>query len=342
MFYQVRVSKKEEMMQLFVWKFKGENKLRTFCMTRLVMGNKPSTNISIVAVQQCTKLHDFESRLPEACSTLLNDIYVDNVFITAPDLETLSKRIGDVEEVSQAGGFRFKEWMVTKQASSEDRVVSLQTYEDVEKALGLHWSLVDDELFVRLTLDEFDSKFFERQAFPVTVKPKLTLKLCLHFHMKVFDPLGLVMPTKMIGSFLFRRTLQIVKKAERGRIPWDEVLSDSLLEEWLEYLDMLRSLDSVRFPRSFKPAGVDHTIAPELVTFADGNPDSFGTVAYARWKMMDSSVVVRIIGSKAKLAPLLKKSETVRNELNAATFAVRLKSWITQVLEFLLGGTFRS
>ena len=45
---------------------------------------------------------------------------------------------------------------------------------------------------------------------------------------------------------------------------------------------------------------------------------------------MDSSVVVRIIGSKAKLAPLLKKSETVRNELNAATFAVRLKSWITQ------------
>ena len=91
---------------------------------------------------------------------------------------------------------------------------------------------------------------------------------------------------------------------------------------------MLRSLDSVRFPRSFKPAGVDHTVAPELVTFADGNPDSFGTVA--RWKMVDSSVVVRIIGSKAKLAPLLKKSETVRNELNAATFAVRLKSWITQ------------
>ena len=80
------------------------------------------------------------------------------------------------------------------------RVVALQTYDDVEKTLGLQWSLVDDELFVKLTLDESDSKFFEGQAFPVAVKPKLPLKLCLHFHMKVFDPLGLVMPTKIIVS----------------------------------------------------------------------------------------------------------------------------------------------
>ena len=50
MFYMVRVTREEEMMQLFVWKFKGEDKLRTFCMKRLVMGNKPITNISFVAV----------------------------------------------------------------------------------------------------------------------------------------------------------------------------------------------------------------------------------------------------------------------------------------------------
>ena len=31
MFYMIRVTKEEEMMQLFVWKFKGEDKLRTFC-----------------------------------------------------------------------------------------------------------------------------------------------------------------------------------------------------------------------------------------------------------------------------------------------------------------------
>ena len=71
MFYQVRVDKEDEMMQLFIWKFKGEEKLRTFCMTRLVMGNRPSTNISIVAVQQATNLQDFATRLPKACEVLI-------------------------------------------------------------------------------------------------------------------------------------------------------------------------------------------------------------------------------------------------------------------------------
>ena len=80
-------------MQLFVWKFKVEDKLRTFCMTSLVMGNKPSTNISIVAVQQSTELKDFPTREPEACEVLKKNIYVDNVFVTAPDLQTLLRTI---------------------------------------------------------------------------------------------------------------------------------------------------------------------------------------------------------------------------------------------------------
>ena len=33
MFYMVRATKEGEMMQLFVWKFKSEDKLRTFCMS---------------------------------------------------------------------------------------------------------------------------------------------------------------------------------------------------------------------------------------------------------------------------------------------------------------------
>ena len=38
------------MMQLFVWRWKGQTELSTFAMTRCVMGNKPSTSISCMAV----------------------------------------------------------------------------------------------------------------------------------------------------------------------------------------------------------------------------------------------------------------------------------------------------
>ena len=337
MFYAVRVSKEEEMMQLFIWKFKGESKVRTFCMTRLIMGNKPSTNISIVAVHKCTKLQDFETRLPEACEVLMKEIYVDNVLVVGPNDETVDKLINDVEEVAAAGGFKFKAWMRPKAGIQEDQVVSLDVYDDVEKALGVNWCLLKDEFFVKMKLSESDKKFFEDFGPAKMVKPKLTLQICLHFHAKIYDPLGLVMPTKMIGNLLFRSSLQFIKKEEKGRIPWGEILPDSLVDEWLSYLDMVKYLENVRFPRSIKPENADPNILPDLVTFEDGNPDSFGANAYARWTLKDSSIECRLIGSKAKLAPILSKSETVRNELNGATTSARHKVWISKNLGIKFG-----
>ena len=91
---------------------------------------------------------------------------------------------------------------------------------------------------------------------------------------------------------------------------------------------MLLRLEMIKFTRSFKPDGADLNIDPDLVTFEDGNPDAYGAVAYALWTLSDSTKVVRLIMSKVKLAPIVKKGETVRNKLNGATFAARLKTWI--------------
>ena len=265
-------------------------------MTRLVMGNKPSTNISIVAVQESTELEDFQTTEPEACEVLTKDIYVDNVFVTAPDLEELLRIIKGVERVAGAGGFKFKEWMIPGQVSDGETIVSLQGYDEVEKALGLYWCLVRDEFFVKLELSDEDKKLLDQLRgngqLPREIKPRLTLRICLRFHMKIFDPLGLVMPTKMIGNLLFRISLQLVKKEGKGRIPWDECLPESLLGEWMVYFGMLLQLELVKFTRSFKPDDADPNVYPDLVTFEDGNPDVFGAVAYALWTLRDSTKTV--------------------------------------------------
>ena len=83
MYYMIRVTIEEEMMQLFVWKFGGEERIRTLCMTRLVMGNKMSANLS-----------------PEQFPVAYN---VDNVFITAPNIDKLGSGIEEI---------LFKEWIV--------------------------------------------------------------------------------------------------------------------------------------------------------------------------------------------------------------------------------------
>ena len=71
-------------------------------------------------------------------------------------------------------------------------------------------------------------------------------------------------------------------------------------------------------------------VDPVLITFSDGNPDAYGTVAYALWTLLDGTKVVRLIMSKAKISPLQYKGETTRNELAGATFAVRVKCWIME------------
>ena len=41
-YYMLRLEPEEEMMQLWLWKFAEDDQVKTFCMTRLVMGLKPS------------------------------------------------------------------------------------------------------------------------------------------------------------------------------------------------------------------------------------------------------------------------------------------------------------
>ena len=136
---------------------------------------------------------------------------------------------------------------------------------------------------------------------------------------------------------MFRETLQHMNQAYfreknniKSKIPWDTEIDGQFREKWLEYFRNLHSLRKVKFPRSVKPKNTNPEIAPILVTFSDGNPDAYGTIAYAIWTLLDGTRKVSLIMSKAKLGPLQYKGETTRNELAGATYAARVKCWILE------------
>ena len=102
------------------------------------------------------------------------------------------------------------------------------------------------------------------------IAPQLTLRACLSLHSKPFDPLGLVLPARVIGNLLLRCTLQLIKKDTKGKIPWDERITGDLKDKWHEYFSMLIRLGDISFPRSFKSEGVDPAIQPDFCSFNDG------------------------------------------------------------------------
>ena len=188
-------------MQLWFWKFKGENTIRTFSMTRLVMRNRPSSNISVLAVRESTNLQDFRVRYPDACKTLLRDSYVDNVFVTAPNIEVLFERIGEVEEIASAGGFKFKPWMVSGEINVDETLIPVDCC-DVEKVLGMYWDTQSDKYFVKLEISSDDWKILFGSApsssgphvvdakdmpIPKSLPLRLTLRISLSLHSRIFD-----------------------------------------------------------------------------------------------------------------------------------------------------------
>ena len=339
MYYMVRVTLEDVYMQLFVWCWKGEEKIRTFAMTRLVMGNKPSGPIACVAVNETAKLYNYEVEYPAAHEALTNNSYVDNTFITGPDITKVKADIAETEFVAGKGGFFYKEWIISGQDVPE-QVIAVhlpnQISAEEEKALGVDWDVGKDTLAVKVDVSRPAKKLNKKNQFSVQVSPyrevhvfpHLTLRIALSIHAKAYDPLGLILPCKMVGSLLLRLTIQVLRKEAQGPVPWDEIIDGDLERRWSEYFTMLVSLADVRFPRSFKPIGCNPDIGPTLATFSDGNPDSFGTCAYAVWTLLDGSRVATLIMSKAKLSAILQKGETVRNELSGAVLNCRLKEWI--------------
>ena len=49
------------------------------------------------------------------------------------------------------------------------------------------------------------------------VKLKLTLRICLSFDSKPYDPLGFVLPMMIVRNILFRRTIHSLKKGRQGK-----------------------------------------------------------------------------------------------------------------------------
>ena len=105
----------------------------------------------------------------------------------------------------------------------------------------------------------------ENEKLILKLKIKLTLRISLSLHAKAYDPIGLVLPTKMVGAILFRKTLQFVNakfplseaksKIHKGKIRWDFEIQDfgednDFLSSWIIYFGMLVCFKSIIFPRS--------------------------------------------------------------------------------------------
>ena len=174
--------------------------------------------------------------------------------------------------------------------------------EQLVSVLGVKWSPGEDYLMV--DCGDPSSKI-------VDTKRKFLSELS-----SVFDPLGLISPWVIRGKIL----MQEIWRLEAG---WDDRLPEPVIAEIEEWLKLRDEMNSLRITRSISTLNDEF----ELHLFVDASEKAYAACLYRR-----NDVDVQLICSKAKVAPMKKKS-LPRLELCAAVLGVKLLSSILPSLE---------
>ena len=154
---------------------------------------------------------------------------------------------------------------VIQAVAPEDRAKGLQDLDltrdplPIERTLGIMWCAETDSFQFRIVIQD---------------RP-LTRRGILSMGCSAYDPLGLVAPLILVGK-------QILQDLCRNNADWDEPLCDELKPRWEQWRSELRTLESLRIPRCFKPEGFGQIKTVELHHFSDASLSGYGQCSYLR------------------------------------------------------------
>jgi hypothetical protein len=141
-------------------------------------------------------------------------------------------------------------------------------------------------------------------------------------NLTIFEPLGWLSPVIISAKMM----MQEVWKADIG---WDELVTGTLLKEWLDFQTNLNQLSLINIPRCILPKA---PLSIHLAGFCDASEKAHGAVVYTYAYFNNSSSVISIITSKTRVAPV-KHISLPRRELCSALLLAELMSSVPQALK---------
>ena len=310
MYYQVLVPVKDRDALRFLW-FDNEDRIVHYQMTRHVFGGVWSGSAATFALRQTVT--DFGGDDRSVDDIVLRSFYVDDCLRSFGDVREAVKTIEGVKVLLHKGGFRLTKFVsnntqVIQSVPEDDRAKECKdlTHDLHSRVLGIRWNFMNDEFQFNVCV-ESDG--------PVTRRSMLSVIS------SVYDPLGLVSPTLVLGKVLFQ-------EATRMKLEWDQEVPPKLREAWTSWLGSLKSLGELHVPRCVKPRIFDEAYL-ELHHFSDASQMAYGSCSYLRCINKEGRIHTALIFSKARVAPI-KSISIPRLELQAALLSARIDHMLRQ------------
>ncbi|XP_059051883.1 uncharacterized protein LOC131846565 [Achroia grisella] len=315
MFPQIKIAEKDRDAQRFLWRNK-DGTIMEYRMKAMIFGAVCSPFIALYIKNKNAK--KAEATYPLAYKAIVEDHYMDDYLGSHSNVTEAAQIASDIITVHKTCGFEMRGWisnnsqalsLVPKNLRSESNSdVYLPPNNDVG-ILGVKWNPLHDSLTFRTG----------HQLPDVLTKRSLLSNI-----MKVYDPLGLLMPIIISGRILFQ-------KLWRAGIDWDTPIPHKFIVECEDWYTKLQGTANIKIARWYMCKS--DPIDVQLHVVADGGEQAYACVAYWRFTYNDGSISTALIGSKARVAPL-KPLSIPRLELQAALIASRFAQTILRAHRF--------
>jgi hypothetical protein len=325
-FLQIEVDEGDRDVLRFIWvedPTANLLKFKIFRWKRVVFGVTSSPFHLAAVIQHHLSLQ--ESEHPEVVRMLKRNCFVDDVIIGTENRVMGLKIAEEATEIAAKAGMPLRRWR-TNDAELQESLAKLNQDERVEetmefnndqmKVLGTGWHRASDCLtFSTATLIEYCA----------TVRHLSCLRTILSIAARVYDILGLISPVIITIRILMQNLWKL-------KLSWDEEVTEPVKKEFWSWVDQLNLLSTIKIPRWYHH-GLPNKIAnQQLHLFCDSSTKAYGAVGYLRSEDEDGNVIISIVLSKVRVAPV-KQITLPRLELLGGHVAVKVASAIKVALE---------
>ena len=321
MYYQVLVSDKQRSLLKFLWWPKGDtsNGLKEYEMNAHVFGAISSPSCANYALKKTANENE-EKYGSSAANTLRRNFYVDDMLKSVSSSAEMIDLINRIIGLCDEGGFNLTKFVSTNKevlnslppSKLAPRMKEYDLYEGstfIERALGVHWCIVNDEMLFRI---EFKDSPLTRKGILSTIS-------------SIYDPPGLASPFIFEG----RKVLQAIVHEKRC---WDDDISSTHRMRWEKWRIKLAMIERIRIPRCVKPIGFGHAVSTTLHHFADASEIGYGTASYIRQVNLKGEINVCLLMGKSRVAPM-RATNIHRLELTAAFTASKISNLLNSELD---------
>uniref|UniRef100_A0A6P6Y677 Uncharacterized protein LOC113794857 n=1 Tax=Dermatophagoides pteronyssinus TaxID=6956 RepID=A0A6P6Y677_DERPT len=236
-FWQIKVDDQDQKYLGLIWIDEYE-KFQYFRMTVVPFGLTCSPFI----LQSTIQKHCEDTKLyPEISNELASKFYVDDYVNSMDNLPDAIENKTKIQEILKEASFNIRKWTM-----SGDNVEPV-------RVLGIWWNPQTDEIYLN------EPKF----EIPVKITRRFIQSICA----KLFDPLGIIAPVKILLRELNRKACQL-------NLDWDDEVPqemNDIVQQTIKNIDEL--FETIKLRRTIIKSN-------SILIYCDASATAYGAVAY--------------------------------------------------------------